>query len=81
MYVESCPYCGRKPKIRECYVTEDGRRRRIIGCPNYCWVLKPQDNGYWDLRIRFYIVWTGDGDDNMLYKKWNASIDKENNNA
>lgn len=81
MYIEPCPYCGRKPKIIECRVTKDGRRRRIIGCQNYCSVLKPQDNGPWDRSNLYYIVWTGDGDNNMLYKKWNASIDKENDNA
>ena len=70
----SCPVCGRQPKIIECVSYTDKRRRMCI-CPKYDGIL-PGRNG---LRQSFF-VYVGDGDDNDIYKLWNAAIEYYNKN-
>lgn len=79
MYVESCPACGRKPKVKECWRDKYGNRRWSIGCPNYCLVIKSQ-NRLCGFEQDHGIYYKGDADRNTLYKLWNEAI-KENNNA
>jgi hypothetical protein len=73
MRIKPCPNCGRLPKIEEGCRRANGNRFYTIGCPNYCWVLKPQkleDN--WR-----YVSWLsieGDVDYNTMYKKWNEEL-------
>lgn len=69
MRVKPCPCCGRIPKIVDGVACKDGRRRRIIHCPNYCSVL-----GHTWTDRDYMIVHDGNEDDNVIYRKWNESL-------
>ena len=77
MYIKPCPKCGRLPKITEGRPCKNGTRRRFIGCPNYCSVLKTQKNPYHTLPYSFYNTYIGDGDNNTIYSLWNERLMKE----
>ncbi len=79
MYVEPCPVCGRKPKIEEWCRDEYGNRRWLVGCPNFCLVIKGQ-NQMCGWEKDYGIRYTGNADRNTLYKIWNKAI-KENKDA
>lgn len=70
MFVKPCPKCGRMPKIIDCVPYKKGIRKRLIGCPNFCSVIKKNNflYGTW------YIIWYGNEDNNTLYKEWNNSL-------
>ena len=74
MYITACPICGRQPKIIEC-VSYTDKRCRMCGCPSYDSIL-PGRNGF---RQSFF-VYVGDGDDNDIYKLWNAAVEYYNKN-
>ena len=74
MRIMPCPACGRQPKIIEC-VSYTDKRRRMCGCPKYDSIL-PGRNGF---KCSFF-VYIGDGDDNDIYKLWNAAIEYYNKN-
>lgn len=72
MYIKPCPECGRNPKIYDCISNpkfKNGIRRRFCICPGYCSVIPREDGLY-----TFYFKYDGDGDDNVIYKEWNAAI-------
>lgn len=71
MYIKPCPVCGRMPKIHEGRRRQNGKHFYVIGCPNYCWVLK----NYWNHVTTLYFE--GDYDYNYLYKQWNESLIKK----
>lgn len=73
MKIKPCPVCGRKPKIRECVALKGQKRRRMIGCPNYCTVITLNDHYHAPIKDSWFI-YIGDGDDNTLYKIWNDRI-------
>jgi hypothetical protein len=75
MYVKPCPICGRMPKITEGRSFKDGTRRRFIKCPNYCSVITPDRNTFFNQSSMIYI---GDGDDNAIYSLWNKRLIKKN---
>ena len=73
MFVESCPKCGRLPKIVECCVNQkykNGIRRRLCECPNLCSVIPCKDglNHGW-------FEFDGDGDANVMYRQWDLAIE------
>ena len=72
MRVHECPKCGRMPKINECCASKYGDRRRICMCPNYCSVI-PNPETKLDT---FCFIFVGDGDDNRIFKIWNAAIER-----
>ena len=73
MYVKNCPICGRQPVIHEGCLRKNGNRFYMIGCPNYCWVLKPQRReDMW--RKVSWLCFEGTHDFNYLYKKWNEAL-------
>lgn len=72
MYIKSCPSCGRSPKIHEGRRRQNDKRFYAIGCPNYCWVLKPQERDSWHYAATLYFE--GDYDHNYLYKQWNENL-------
>ena len=76
MIIKCCPKCGRIPKIHEAIPFKNGTRRRFIGCPNYCYVLKPQTNkGFFSNFLGDYsCLFIGEGDDNQIYKMWNENL-------
>lgn len=80
MFVEPCPKCGRQPKIMDCMVIENyknGIRRRMCTCSNLCSIIPGSD------RLNtFGFIFEGNGDDNMIFKRWNDAITlyKENLN-
>jgi len=67
MIVKPCPICGRMPKIEECRPINSKRRRLcFVSCyhsaiPNK-WHYSP------------WFIYTGDGDNNSIYKIWNRAI-------
>ena len=70
MRITPCPKCGRIPKIVECYRTKNGARRRVVFCPNFCSVIgSPNPHFYYSS-----FIFTGDGDDNTVYKLWNEKV-------
>ena len=71
MYVKPCPHCGRLPKIEEGNRRKNGNRFYMIGCPNYCWVFKPQKKE--DMSLS-WLCFEGDYDYNTLYKRWNEEV-------
>ena len=75
MYVKPCPLCGRLPKISEGRA-RNGHRFYSIGCPNYCWALRPDPTDWYNSRSfnrsRLYI--NEDIDYNVMYKKWNEEL-------
>ena len=77
MYIKPCPSCGRMPKIHEGRRRQNGKHFYAIGCPNYCWVLKPQECDSWHYTATLYFE--GDYDYNSLYKQWNESLIKKGN--
>ena len=79
MRAEPCPICGRAPKIEEWNRDEYGNRRWFIGCPNYCGVIKSQ-NQLCGWGRDHGIYYTGTADRNTLYKLWNKAI-KESKDA
>ena len=74
MYIKPCPRCGRIPKIREGCRRKNGNRFYLIGCPNYCCVLKPQHNNPWDWHNKWAIEIQGNYDDNYMYRRWNEEL-------
>jgi hypothetical protein len=73
MFVKPCPECGRNCKITE-GAMRNGHRFYIVGCPNYCWVLKPQKReDKWKPGVS-WITFEGDYDYNTMYKKWNEEL-------
>ena len=74
MYITACPICGKQPKIDEC-VRYKNNRRRLCGCPNYDSIL-PGRNGF----TQSFFIYVGDGDDNDIYKLWNAAVEYYNKN-
>ena len=79
MYVETCPICGRAPEIEEWCRDEYGNRRWFVGCPNFCLVIKGQ-NQMCGWERDYGIRYTGNADRNTLYKLWNEAI-KESKDA
>ena len=79
MRVEPCPRCGRAPKIEEWNRDEYGNRRWFVGCPNFCFVIKGQ-NQMCGWEKDYGIRYTGNADRNTLYKLWNEAI-KESKDA
>ena len=78
MYIKPGPSCGRLPKIYEGRRRQNGKHLYIIGCPNYCWVLKSQEKrDYWHYAATLYFE--GDYDYNYLYKQWNESLIEKGN--
>ena len=78
MYIKSCPSCGRMPKIHEGRRRQNGKHFYGIGCPNYCWVLKSQENrDYFPYATTLYFE--GDYDYNYLYKQWNENLIEKGN--
>lgn len=78
MIVKKCPKCGRFPTVSEAFTIKkykNGIRRRLCGCPNYCSVLPCKDK-----LDRFFFVFEGDGDDNMIFRVWNKAIDAYKHN-
>ncbi len=74
MYIKPCPNCGRTPIIREGYRRKNGNRFYTIGCPNYCWVLKPQKlEDKWKPGVS-WLSFEGNYDYNTMYKKWNEEL-------
>ena len=71
MKIKPCPKCGRKPKIREC-VSVNQKRKRLVGCPNYCSVIT-SDDPYRRVKDSWF-VHIGNEDDNFIYKLWNDRI-------
>lgn len=74
MRVSKCPICGRLPKIEECHPFKN-KRRRMCFCPNLDSVIPCSDhlNHSW-------FIYCGDGDDNSIFKLWNAAINRYNLN-
>lgn len=70
MRIIPCPECGRMPKIYQCVPSKQGVQRRLIQCPNFCSVIDVGKS-----RDVPFLEYVGDGDDNMVYKKWNESVD------
>ena len=70
MIVLDCPECGRQPKITECVPFKSGKRRRMCRCPNFCSVIPGKLNGFRSFGLMYY----GDGDDNVIWKAWNAAV-------
>ena len=67
------------PKLDEGH-SRNGHRFYFIGCPNYCWVLKPQKKeDMW--RNVAWLSFNEDLDANALYKRWNEALVEENKNA
>ena len=74
MYIKSCPRCGRMPKISEGRIRANGNRFYMIGCPNYCWVLRPQkQEDMWRSGVA-WLSFEGTYDYNVMYKKWNEEL-------
>lgn len=74
MYIKPCPHCHRLPKIREGCLRKNGNRFYMIGCPNYCWVLRPQKReDMWKSSIA-WLSFEGTYDYNTMYKKWNEEL-------
>ncbi len=79
MFVKPCPKCGRKPKIQE-GKSRNGHRFYMIGCPNYCYVLRPDLNDYWNnyggfgFMNRSRLCFNENIDHNAMYKKWNEEL-------
>ena len=65
MKIIPCPKCGRMPKIIEGVRGKNSIRRRFIGCPNYCSVIKT--NKYNKNWRECFLTYIGDGDDNTIY--------------
>lgn len=72
MFVSPCPVCGRSPEIREWLPLKNGVRRRIVGCPKLCSVIPDPK---WELQSA-YFIYSGDGDDNKIFKVWNAAVER-----
>ena len=68
MYI-SCPKCGRKPVIYECAPTKAGVRKRLVCCPNHCYIFQT-DGIIPDFMFTFF----GEGDNNTIYKEYNKRI-------
>ena len=74
MIIKRCPHCYRLPKIVEGRA-RNSHRFYSIGCPNYCNVLKPQNNNYIHCTpSRCRIIINDDVDYNTIYKKWNEKL-------
>ena len=76
MYIKPCPHCHRLPKITE-GVARNGHRFYMVGCPNYCWVLRPDSSDYWSGGFdspRHTLHFNDDIDYNTMYKKWNEEL-------
>ena len=73
MFVKPCPKCGRNAKITE-GVARNGHRFYMIGCPNYCSVLKPQHDYPYCISETSWITINDDCDYNAMYKKWNEEL-------
>ena len=70
MVIKGCPKCGRLPKIYEGRRRQNGKHFYVIGCPNYCWVLKSQEDWHYAATLDF----EGNYDYNYLYKQWNENL-------
>lgn len=77
MRINSCPRCGRQPQIIECVTSKRNGylRRRMVECPSLCSVIPGRDH-----LCHFGFIYEGDGDDNTIFKAWNAAIDRFNEN-
>lgn len=77
MYIKPCPRCGRLPKISEGRA-RNGHRFYMIGCPNYCDVLRPDPNDPWEPHHGHFnrndVCINEDVDYNAMYKKWNEEL-------
>lgn len=78
MRIKPCPSCGRAPKIREGRMRNE-HRFYLIGCPNYCNVLKPQNNYKYCIPSKCTIIINDDIDYNAMYKKWNEELIYDSN--
>lgn len=85
MRIKPCSCCGRLPKITQCCRRrDDGLRTYIIGCPNFCTVLKTMPNDKHHIGANPYspfynkVSWlefTPEApDNNALYKLWNERL-------
>lgn len=78
MIIKPCPRCGRKPKIREGCRRKNGNRFFMIGCPNYCPVLKNENRNSLHYPFkRSWLEFEGTYDNNYMYRKWNEELINE----
>lgn len=88
MIVETCPMCGRAPKIVSGVYLLNGIKGRAIGCPNLCnSAYRQRYDVAFDSSTHLWCGWmgcAGNPDDNTLYKMWNENVKagwvKEKNN-
>ena len=78
MYIKPCPKCGRMPKIHEGCRRKNGNRFYLIGCPNYCLVLKEEDSSPWYRPTRSWLAIEGTYDNNYIYRRWNEELIERN---
>lgn len=73
MIITPCPKCNRLPKITEGRA-RNGHRFYMIGCPNFCDVLRPQHYYPYCAPVTNEIIINDDCDYNAMYKKWNEEL-------
>lgn len=69
MIIKPCPRCGHKPKMHEGCRRKNGNRFFMVGCPNYCPVLKTQGKNSLSYFRYSWFEFEGTYDNNYMYKK------------
>lgn len=72
MYVKPCPHCGAHPYVHEGMKRRNGDRFYIIGCPNFCFVLRSPERAFG--KSSFITVQGENPDNNEIYKRWNEEL-------